>query len=103
MEGYTKVANLMANQHEYAIVRRFGISNMQNLLYLQAEISHLEADLARLAARDASLDDRKFYARDWQSLTDGGNQEQWNKFLELREKLAEYSTSALLSSLKSVT
>ena len=96
MEGYAKVANLMANQHEYAILRRFQLSNMHNLLYLQAEITHLEADLARLAARDASLDDRKFYARDWLSLSGGGNTEQWDGFSRLRGKLAEYSTSGPL-------
>jgi hypothetical protein len=45
MEGYAKVAHLMGTHGEFGIFRRFQTLNMQNLLYLQAEITHLEAEL----------------------------------------------------------
>jgi hypothetical protein len=94
MEGYAKVARLMGSQEEFAILRRFRVLNMQRLLYLQAEITHLEAELEQLAKRDTSHAEREFYAKDWWSLSQGGTEEdleQWHKFLELSEKLEQYS------------
>jgi len=96
MEGYAKVANLMASQSEYAILRRFRVLNMQNLLYLQAEITHLETDLIQLANRDARHGDRRFFAMDWWSLHQGEDTEQWAKVLEIRNKLNEYSSCTLI-------
>jgi len=49
MEGYAKVAHLMATQEEFAILRRFRELNMQRLLYLQAEIIHLRSEVEQLA------------------------------------------------------
>lgn len=94
MEGYAKVAQLMATQEEFAILRRFRVINMQKLLYQQAEISHLEAEFYQLAKRDESLAERKYHAKDWWSLSQGEGEddlEQWHKFLELSEKLEQYS------------
>jgi hypothetical protein len=94
MEGYAKVAQLMATQEEFAILRRFRVINMQRLLYLQAEISHLEAELYQLAKRDETHAKRQYHAKDWWSLSQGGGEEdleQWHKFLELSEKLEQYS------------
>jgi hypothetical protein len=45
MDGYAKVALLMSRHNEYGIVRRFGELNFKNLLYLQAELVELEAQL----------------------------------------------------------
>jgi hypothetical protein len=94
MEGYAKVAQLMGSQEEFAILRRFRELNMQRLLYMQAEIVHLEAEVHELANRDASHEQRQFHAKDWWSLSQGGegeDLEQWHKFLEIGEKLNEYS------------
>jgi hypothetical protein len=94
MEGYIKVAHLMGSQEEFAILRRFRVLNMQRLLYLQAEILHLEAEAAQLAARDSVHQDRQFHAKDWWSLSQGDEAEdleQWRKILELNEKLDQYS------------
>ncbi|KAH7336670.1 hypothetical protein BKA65DRAFT_38001 [Rhexocercosporidium sp. MPI-PUGE-AT-0058] len=60
-----KVAQLMAGQEEFSILRRFGVLNMQKLLYLHAEIIHLEAELKELSKRDASHGERQFHAKDW--------------------------------------
>jgi hypothetical protein len=101
MEGYAKVAQLMGNQEEFAILRRFRVLNMQKLLYQQAEIIHLEDEINQLAKRDSSHGERQFHAKDWWSLSQGGegeDLEQWYKFLELSGKLEQYSACSLLLS-----
>ena len=45
MEGYAKLASFMASDSEFAIFRRFGALNAQNLLYYQAELMDLETHL----------------------------------------------------------
>jgi hypothetical protein len=96
--GYSKLASLMGAHPETAIVRRFGALNALNLLYLQAELAHLENDLQKQARVDATSEhlDRSLYARDWQTLWDSaaaedGNPAQRNLALRAREKLNEYS------------
>jgi len=94
MEGYAKVAHLMASQEEFAILRRFRELNIQRLFYLQAEIIHLESEVKELAKRDAAHEDRVFHATDWWSLSQTGeveDLEQWQKFSELSKKLDLYS------------
>jgi hypothetical protein len=94
MLGYARVAQLMATQDEFAIFRRFRVINIQRLLYLQAEISHLEEKLHELAKRDETHAGRQYHAKDWWSLSQGegvDDLEQWQKFLELNEKLEHYS------------
>ncbi|KAF7537782.1 hypothetical protein G7054_g3449 [Neopestalotiopsis clavispora] len=101
MEGYAKLANFMGLHDEYAIYRRFRQLNAQNLLYLQAELTHLEKELHNLAQRDSSIPDREFFAKDWWSLSQTENDndaEQWEKVLEIREKLEEYIEVAKLGS-----
>lgn len=95
MEGYVKVAQLMASQDEFAIFRRFKVPNLQKLLYMQAEITHLELELTDLANRDAQHPDREYYTRDWWSLSQGDENDtaQWKKFQELTSKLDAYSES----------
>jgi hypothetical protein len=98
MEGYGKIAQLMGSFDEFAIFRRFRSLNYQNILYLQAEILHLEDDLRKLAERDARHAGREFHAKDWWSLSQGDeeeDQEQWDKVLELREALEKYSALPL--------
>jgi hypothetical protein len=55
LEGYRKVATLMGTYSEFAILRSFHTLNMQNLLYLQAEITHLEAKMHHQAAEDIAI------------------------------------------------
>jgi nicotinamidase-related amidase len=94
MEGYSKVAHFMASQEDFAILRRFRVLNIQRLLYLQAEIIHLESEVKQLAKRDTTHEDRIFHTKDWWSLSQAGSGEdleQWQKFSELSEKLDLYS------------
>ena len=45
MEGYSKLASLMGTYSDTLIFRHFGALSAQNLLYLQAELVHLEHEL----------------------------------------------------------
>jgi hypothetical protein len=90
------MAQLMGSESELGILRRFSKLNMQNLLYLQAELLHLESELEERAVADHSSNHPKkaFYSRDWWSLSnsrDDGEDKQWRKVLEIRAKLNEYS------------
>jgi hypothetical protein len=94
-EGYARLSRLMGRQDACAIYRRFRTLNSLNLLYLQAELTHLEQELADLAKRDSEHEDRKYYTRDWWSLSQNDEEEdveQWEKVLEIRTKLDQYST-----------
>jgi hypothetical protein len=51
-EGYQKVANLMTKHLETSTFQRFDFLNTLNILYLQAELVHLERDLRASMARD---------------------------------------------------
>ncbi len=98
MEGYSKLAQMMGLDSELAIFRRFATLNLQNLLYLQAELVHLENELSRLVEVDRSSEHprRRYYSQDWWSLSnssDDGDDKQWQKVLKIRTLLKEYSTA----------
>ncbi|KAI1448152.1 hypothetical protein F5Y02DRAFT_377510 [Annulohypoxylon stygium] len=98
MKGYAKVARLMSTYEEFAILRRFKRLNYQNLLYLQAEMIHLEESLGRLVEKDAADSERKEYEEDWWKLAHGGTKSgraQWKKVCCIREKLEQYNEALL--------
>ena len=96
MADYTRLAALIGTHRELAIVRHFASLNAKNILYLQAELVHLEAELkdienenkfsgdAERAAFQVSLFDLK-------ESSDSNKDLQWRKVLEVRNKLREYS------------
>ena len=94
MEGYAKLSERIAFHGELGIFRRFAAINAQNLLYLQAEIHELEADLRQYAKEDADAkcSTRNQYSRNWRKLAQSPeDQKQWNTMCALREKLKEYN------------
>jgi hypothetical protein len=96
VNGYPKLARYMGASPEIAIFRRFGALNAQNLLYLQAELVHLEKKLREFEKRDSQSSEgmKSQYARDWFWLSrseNDGNDGQWQTVLAIREKLVEYS------------
>lgn len=95
MEGYPRLGALMGAKPELAIFRRYSKLNMQSLLYMQAEINELETELQEIAFEDHRSGDPEMqkYSREWRRLAGavGGRSLQWNKWLELRAKLHEYS------------
>ncbi|KAK6843238.1 hypothetical protein PG989_008303 [Apiospora arundinis] len=100
MKGYSKIASFMGEQPEAAMVRRFADLNLQNILYLQAEIVGLEEDLRRIETENDSKEDLHL---DWYSLAHAdvianGSQEakrQWAAFTILRQRLKEYNEAVM--------
>jgi hypothetical protein len=99
MDGYDKLATLIGENHEAAIFRRFSVLNAKNLLYLQAELVNLEAELKIITQEDKGSGDeeKKHYPYSlWHlkhslQLPDRRYHTQWLKVLEIRQKLKEYS------------
>lgn len=101
MEGYAKIANLMTEDPGLAIFRRFGALNMQNLLYLQAELVQLEDELKEQSQLDHSNAQDKFrysFSSSWiamkLSAKEEGSGQQWEKVCEIQEKLHKYCMCA---------
>jgi hypothetical protein len=100
MDGYHKLASLVSDHEELLILRRFATANAKNLLYMQAEILHLEAELHDIALEDHSGCEKhrnyEYCVFDLkESCRTRGSDAQWQKILELREKLKDYSQSIL--------
>ena|SRR5437763_12725876 len=97
MDGYAKVARLMMHHTEKSCVRGFKALSLQNLLYLQAELVQLEAEYRKLAIADRKSGHpcRELYEKSYRLLSQSqldGNDDQFQKFLQIRAKLKEYCT-----------
>ena len=112
--GYPRLAHEMGSMSEIAVFRRFSDLNCQSLLYYQAELMMLEAQLRKMekqtsdtgksAANGATKTIQESYATDWYCLgEDDPENPQWKLVLRLRDVLKEYSQSQqTLSSLWSL-
>ena len=96
--GYHRLASVMGLFPDLAIFRRFATLNVQNILYLQAELVDLEKTLEETALADSLSGDinRREHHRAWYPLSHaklfpGSNADQWNTFLRTREVLQQYS------------
>ena len=93
--GYAKLSSLMSTDPEFAIYRKFGALNAQNLLYYQAELMGLEDDLQEIAARDRASEDieKQDFEGNWYELSHAspGKDLQLKKFIKIRRVLKEYS------------
>jgi hypothetical protein len=94
--NYHKLSELMGSWPDMAIFRRFGTMNVQNLLFLQAELSHLEYELQRLQEQYGKSDGEKGQVslRSWWDMRGNEDSEQLDIVLEVRQKLSEYSRSS---------
>lgn len=96
--GYPTLAARMSLIPEVAIFRRFGSANAQNLLYMQAEILHMENTLRSYQIRDSNSQDHRtaWHVADWWHMAHAHeqdrNDEQWKLVQDIRQKLKEYST-----------
>ena len=97
-DGYLKLSAFQGRFPEVAIFRRFAALNAQNILYMQAELSHLELELNEIIDEDCHSGDvkRMAYGRDWWTLSQASKQDespaQMRKICEIRGKLQVYST-----------
>jgi len=92
--GYDKLARFMDNE-QYAVFRKFKSLANRDLLYLQAELVHLEGEFAIISEKDRNATSEEgLYDRNWQLLSTSKTRElegkQWEKALEIRAKLREY-------------
>ncbi len=92
--GYQKLSGFMVDE-QYPIFRKFRLLANRDLLYLQAELAQLEAELADLSDRDRKTEgEQELYDANWYLLSSSKNREndghQWEKALEIRTKLREY-------------
>jgi hypothetical protein len=101
--GYDKVANFIATDPCMSIYPRFSKANAKNLLYLQAEISLVLHELGFNAEMDfeSGDPDKELFPVSVRALKmfrseDGKMCRQWEKTLELRQLLKEYSESILV-------
>lgn len=95
-EGYRAIAQFLAKEPGIVILNRFPTLNVQNLLYMQAELYHLEEELQEIAKEDAasSCPTRQDYRYSFVELRDslaGPENFQWKKILDIRHKLEQYS------------
>jgi hypothetical protein len=102
-EGYAQIAWRMSRHPDLAIVRRFRAMNLQNILYLQAELNELEDTLKQQEEidRSSSNEQQRWNARSWSVLSKGtqiagGDDQKWSLCLRIREKLREYSETSCL-------
>ena len=96
MADYHKLAGMMANHGEVAIFRRFDQLNLKNLLYMQAELIHLEAELHQMeldekSAANSSKPAYPFSVYDLREAACSGKVTQWTKYQEVQSKLQAYS------------
>ncbi|KAK5167867.1 hypothetical protein LTR04_007120 [Oleoguttula sp. CCFEE 6159] len=72
--------------------------NAEQLLYMQAELAHLEDELNEIRKEDAQDEKAALYSQSWRKLSDTENNThnmQYRKVLEIREKLTEYNAALL--------
>ncbi|KAL4867944.1 hypothetical protein BDV12DRAFT_197804 [Aspergillus spectabilis] len=100
MQGYDKLAALIASDKGLSILRSFKHLNAKNILYLQAEIVNLDSEMQEIIEKDATS--KEGHRADFASsvkLLKSGNEglpsEQWAKWTELRELLERYNTATL--------
>src|SRR5947209_2743199 len=94
MKGYDKLSAFLGKQPSLAMVRKFSNLGIKNLLYMQAELAHLESDLKSMAIEDSESEDpeRMLFQNCWWDLhrARSGDDHQWQTVREIREKLREY-------------
>lgn len=98
MASYNRLAALIGKHQELAMFRRFQTLNAKSLLYMQAELLHLENELKSIELDDESSKDihrASLHASvfNLKESSGGDHQLQWNKAIEIRDKLERYSKS----------
>lgn len=93
----------MGTYPELAIFRRFGALNLQNIIYMQADITHLEEQLREMVAEDnhSSDPERKMLSRDWWAIAEGSygmdeaSSRRYKIVMKLRSVLKDYNDALM--------
>ncbi|PLN75782.1 hypothetical protein BDW42DRAFT_32470 [Aspergillus taichungensis] len=106
--GYDRIAAVLASDPPLMFVRRFARLNAKNILYYQAELGDLEADLEEMISIDRDIafhegGNEKYYPFSIGHLKGSlGTSEnvsvQWKQFLEIRKLLKEYNEALIQQS-----
>jgi hypothetical protein len=102
VSGYPQLARFQSRYHEYSIFRKFSRLNMLNLLYLQAELKHLELELETTEEDDyaSGRQPRQGYHSNWEALRSSlksaddaitVDNHQCHTLIKIRSLLKEYS------------
>ena len=97
MGNYPHLAGLMSSYQDVVIFRTFSRLNIRNLIYIQAELAHLETELDEATKRDSHCNEssRRDYAVSWEALRDcaagGRDSTQLRIVIRIRELLEKYS------------
>lgn len=100
MQGYQKLAALLCSSHGLQIFRKFGALQTKNILYLQAELTILETQLAAIMEQDqeeanAGTGEKADFLISWLALKKSdqdpiADNTQYKKVMEIRRCLKEY-------------
>ena len=90
MTGYDDLATLIGNFEDLAIYRRFAALNSKRLLFMQAELLHLDAELQTIIEIDSNDAKKKKFGTYWKAFNDAPNNLQKQRFAELEHKLNKY-------------
>lgn len=97
--GYEKLGSLIGRYPPLSIYRKFGALAAENLLHMQAELSHLEAEMRLIKEQDRQDSGKAGFVACWSALqgatSNPGADLQWRKSLEIRKKLTEYRSYLL--------
>lgn len=89
MPGYKALSDLLGTFPQLHCYRRFGSLSAKVLLYRQAELSHLEAELRVIVAEDEQDPKTCGCDQSWKKLNDECVAQR-NKVMEIDGKLREY-------------
>ncbi|KAL8940199.1 MAG: hypothetical protein Q9216_002950 [Gyalolechia sp. 2 TL-2023] len=100
MSDYNRLASMIARHGEAAVFRRFDALNIKNLLYMQAELVHLEAELHQIetdarSSADPSKNLYPFSVYDLRDSASTGLVMQWTKHQEIQSKIQAYNGALL--------
>ena len=103
--NYHSLASLISDQPDFAIFKRFLASNARNVLRLQGELVHLESELDSIVQADRDSGDAEKAEFDFCIAALKGPPHpsrekglQWQRAVELGDKLAAYSQCPLFLS-----
>lgn len=96
MADYHMLACVMATHGDAANFRRFDALNIKMLLYMKADLVHLEAELRRMEMDQKSSVDKStsaypFSVYELRKSACSGKITQWTKYQEIQGKLQAYS------------
>jgi len=98
MADYSRLSKLIGTHQDLAIFRKFASLNAKNILYMQAELIHLQTELENieLANRNSGDVQKAAFQVSLFDLKDSfgtKNDLQWRKAMEIRRNLKAYSPS----------